>query len=188
MGQHARVTGLDYALHTLGWRAFQDLCAVVMQQVLGQTFHSFADSNDAGRDGAFHGRWATPGDAPLTELQELASDVATVVQCKFSASGTGTLTPSMLGDEVDKAARLHAAGLCDAYVLMTNLRVTGATEAWLTSQLAAVGIDTVMVFDGAWLCQTISQHGALRRYVPRVYGLGDLSLILDDRGQRQARC
>jgi hypothetical protein len=184
----AVVTGPRYDLEKLGWRAFQDLCAVVLQQVLGQMFHTFADSNDAGRDGAFHGRWAVPSDAPADRLAGLgAPGVATVVQCKFSASRTGTLTPSMVDDELAKAAKLHADGLCDAYVLMTNLRVTGTSSAKIAARLAKVGIASSVVLDGTWLSQTISKNGALRRYVPRVYGLGDLGLILDERGQKQAR-
>ena len=47
----------SFELHTLGWRAFQDLCAVVIRTVWGQSVLVFADSNDAGRDGAFYGIW-----------------------------------------------------------------------------------------------------------------------------------
>ncbi len=180
--------GPHYDLEKLGWRAFQDLCAVVLQQVLGLVFHTFADSNDAGRDGAFHGRWAVPSDVPMAPLARLTEPrVATVVQCKFSASGSATLTPSLVKDEIAKAAKLHADGLCDAYVLMTNLRVTGTSSAKVRAQLAKVGIADSVVLDGKWLSQTISMNGALRRYVPRVYGLGDLGLILDERRQKQAR-
>ncbi|GAA3537299.1 hypothetical protein GCM10022235_00930 [Kribbella ginsengisoli] len=58
----------NYDLHKLGRRAFQDLCGVVLQEVLGQTFTVFADTNDAGQDGAFHCIWAGSGDAPAPEL------------------------------------------------------------------------------------------------------------------------
>lgn len=84
------MTPLDYDLHKLGWRAFQDLSAVILQVVLGQTFHTFADSNDAGRDGAYLLRWRTHEDA---ELEELGGIEAVTAQCKFSAQGSGTLTP-----------------------------------------------------------------------------------------------
>ncbi|MEN1974062.1 nSTAND3 domain-containing NTPase [Cellulomonas sp. P4] len=177
---------LDYNLHTLGWRAFQDLSAVVLQRVLGQTFHAFADSNDGGRDGAFHGTWATPGDAPQPEVAALAAGRATVAQCKFSGQATGTLTPSMLADEISKVELLHQQGLCDAYLLLTNLRVTGRTEAWVAEECARVGVDASLVLDGRWICQQIETRPDLRRYVPRVYGLGDLGKILDDRRLRQA--
>lgn len=175
---------VDYDLHRLGWRAFQDLCAVILQQVLGQTFHTFADSNDAGRDGAFHGQWAIQ--APSDPLA-LGSGVATVAQCKFSAQASGTLTPSMLIDEVTKIGRLHSHGLCDAYLLLTNLSVTGRTDEWLKEQVRTHGVQRCLVLDGRWICQQISQRPDLRRYVPRIYGLGDLGQILDDRRLRQAR-
>jgi len=178
------VPPLDYNLHTLGWRAFQDLSAVVLQRVLGQAFHAFADSNDAGRDGAFHGAWAVPGDAPHPGLAAVAAGRATVAQCKFSGQATGTLTPSMLADEILKVERLHRQGLCDSYLLL--LRVSGRTEAWVAEQCARVDVATSLGLDGRWICQQIESRPDLRRYVPRVYGLGDLGRILDDRRLRQA--
>lgn len=186
MTDYGSVPPLDYNLHTLGWRAFQDLSAVVLQRVLGQAFHAFADSNDAGRDGAFHGAWAVPGDIPHPVLATVAAGGATVAQCKFSGQPTGTLTPSMLADEVSKIERLHQQGMCDAYLLLTNLRVSGRTEAWVAERCADVGIKASLVLDGRWICQQIESRPELRRYVPRVYGLGDLSRILDDRRLRQA--
>lgn len=185
--QRRRMTPLDYDLHKLGWRAFQDLCAVIMQQLLGQTFHTFADTNDAGRDGALHGQWAVSTDAPDEDVAPITSaGVAVVAQCKFSVRLGGTLTPAMLVDEIMKVGRLHENGICDAYILLTNLRVTGRTEAWVRKQAAAVGVARVVVLDGFWVCQQISKPAELRRYVPRVYGLGDLGKILDDRRLRQA--
>lgn len=177
---------LDYNLHTIGWRAFQDLCAVVLQRVLGQAFHTFADSNDAGRDGAFQGMWAAPSDTPHPRLAAVTARGATVAQCKFAGQASGTLTPSMLYDEIGKVERLHLQGLCDAYLLMTNLRVSGRTDAWVAKECARVGVDASLVLDGSWICQQIENRSDLRRYVPRVYGLGDLGRILDDRRLRQA--
>lgn len=177
---------LDYNLHTLGWRAFQDLCAVVLQRVLGQTFHAFADTNDGGRDGAFYGAWATPNDTPDPRLAAVESGNATVVQCKFAGVSRGTLTPSMLQDEIAKIQRLNRRSLCDSYLLLTNLRVSGRTEAWIADQCAQLGVASAMVLDGQWICQQIECRADLRRYVPRVYGLGDLGRILDDRRLRQA--
>ena len=160
---------------------------MILQQVLGQTFHMFADSNDAGRDGAFHGNWRTSQEPGDEEFADLAKGTQVTAQCKFSARPSGTLTPSVLGDEIAKIRRLNDQGLCDAYLLLTNLRVTGQTEAWLTSQVEAIGVERSLVLDGRWISQQISKQADLRRYVPRVYGLGDLGQILDDRRLRQAR-
>lgn len=179
---------ITYDLHKLGWRAFQDLTAVLLQVSLGQSFHAFADSNDGGRDGAFYGHWATPVDAAEVDLpSEIVTAQATVAQCKFSVKADGTLTPSALKSELEKVEDLHSRGLCDAYLLVTNLRVSGKTEAWLTEKLAERGVEHVMALDGRWIAQQISRRAELRRYVPRVYGLGDLGQILDERRLQQAR-
>jgi hypothetical protein len=177
----------DYDLHKLGWQAFQDLSAIVLQTVLGQTFHTFADGNDAGQDGAFHGCWRTGQTASDESLGPLTAGVATVVQCKFSARSEGTLTPSILSAELDKVELLHNRGVCDAYLVMTNLRVTGNTAAWLAEETGKRGVAQSLVLDRRWISEQISKSPELRKYVPRVYGLGDLSLILDERRLRQAK-
>ena len=45
----------------------------------------------------------------------------------------------------------------------------------------------VAIFGSTWVEQQIRDKTQLRMLVPRVYGLGDLSKILDDRAYRQAR-
>jgi len=180
--------GPDYELHKLGWRAFQDLCAVVLQETLGQTFTAFADTNDAGQDGAFHGLWAAPGDQVVTELEDFATTaMPVVVQCKFSVEPSGTLSPGDLTDELAKIEALHARGLCDGYMVLTNLRVTGRTQAWFAEEVRKRGPKVAAILPGGWICTQIEMNWNLRRYVPRVYGLGDLTSILDERRMRQAR-
>ena len=46
-----------FALHPLGWKAFQDLCVTILKAILGQTVPHFFDSRDGGRDGTFSGVW-----------------------------------------------------------------------------------------------------------------------------------
>jgi hypothetical protein len=178
----------DYDLHKLGWRAFQDLCAVVLQETLGQTFTAFADTNDVGQDGAFHGAWALPTEAPAPDLQKFVSpSTRVVVQCKFSASPSGTLSPSHLRDELSKLNALHTRGLADGYIVLTNQRVTGRTRAWFEEEVLRRGPKSALILPGPWICTQIEKNWNLRRYVPRVYGLGDLTSILDERKIRQAR-
>ena len=184
----ASMSGTDYKLHKLGWRAFQDLCAVILQEILGQTFTAFADTNDIGQDGAFHGFWAIAGDKPATELEDFAAvPMPVVVQCKFSVDPSGTLSPSDLRDELEKLEDLHARGLCDGYIVLTNLRITGRTQAWFTEEVRRRGPRVAAMLPGPWICTQIEKNWNLRRYVPRVYGLGDLTSILDERRMRQAR-
>ncbi|MFI8358501.1 nSTAND3 domain-containing NTPase [Streptomyces cyaneofuscatus] len=182
-GEVAAVGSPRFALHTLGWRAFQDLCAAVLREVWGQTVQSFADSNDGGRDGAFYGTWPPPTGP------NGAHDVPPgpfVLQCKHTKKADATLAPSELDDEFDKARALVKRGLCGTYVLLTNARVTGSSEAKISRRLRAAGVTHPLVLDGQWLSDIITAHRGLRMFVPRVYGLGDLSQILDDRAYAQA--
>jgi hypothetical protein len=171
----------EYELHTLGWHAFQDLCATVLREVWGQSVQSFADSNDGGRDGAFYGRWRD-----TTEAVELPEGPL-VLQCKFIARRDTTLTLSVIDGELAKVRRLVDRGLCKSYVLMSNARVTGESEAAIREALSGQGVEHPLVLAGNWLNQAIAMNQRLRMYVPRVYGLGDLSKILDERAYAQAR-
>lgn len=174
----------DFALHTLGWRAFQDLCAAVLREVWAQSVHTFADSNDGGRDGAFYGTWQQPPD-PLG-VQDVP-DGPFVLQCKHTKKADTTLTPSELDDEFAKVQTLVERGLCGSYVLLTNARVSGTSGAAIRQRLLDAGVGYALILDGRWICDTIAAHQRLRTFIPRVYGLGDLSQILDERAYTQAQ-
>ena len=113
----AQATQVSYELHSLGWKAFQDLCTTVTSEVLGQTIQAFLPSKDGGRDGAFYGIWRPEGAGLLSGSY--------TIQCKFTATPHATLSPGHLRDELHKARRLVEAGLADNYVLMTNFSVSG---------------------------------------------------------------
>ncbi len=53
----AQATEVDFALHTLGWKAFQDLAIAVAAEVLGRPVEIFLSARDGGRDGAFLERY-----------------------------------------------------------------------------------------------------------------------------------
>lgn len=184
-GSGAVASGSPYfALHTLGWRAFQDLCATVLRQLWGQSLVAFADSNDAGRDGAFYGNWGRePGLYSGLDVPEGPF----VLQCKHTKSANATLSLSMLSEEFDKVSGLVRSGICGTYVLMTNARVTGASEAAIRDKLIECGVAHPLVFDSQWISDAIAMHRELRMFVPRVYGLGDLSQIIDERAYEQTR-
>jgi hypothetical protein len=174
----------SFALHSLGWRAFQDLAAVVLRDVMGQSFQSFADSRDSGRDGAFYGRWRRRRSAG--SYADLVPEGPVVLQCKHTSRSDATLTISVLGDEITKAGRLVARGLCTSYILLTNARVTGESEGRIRAALQDAGVAYPLVLGASWINQTIASERGLRVFVPRVYGLGDLSQILDERAYAQA--
>lgn len=63
---------VDFALHTLGWKAFQDLCAQVMEEELQTTVSVYRKAQDGGQDAVF-----------LAKSPDGLTAVGTV-QCKFS--------------------------------------------------------------------------------------------------------
>jgi hypothetical protein len=168
----------DFDLHRLGWHDFQQVCHTIAREVLGQTVEAFLPTNDAGRDGAFTGTWREGEEELVGRF---------VLQCKHTTRPGTALGPRDLADEIDKAARLAAAGRCDVYVLMTNAGLSGKTQERLEDQLTAVGVKHTRCFGREWLNLTLTERKRLRMLVPRLYGLGDLTQILDDRSYRQAQ-
>lgn len=169
---------LTFNLHTLGWHSFQQLCHSILREILGQTVQSFLDVNDGGRDGAFSGSWNPSG------TEDLIGQF--VVQCKFTKLPSKSLQASDMSDELDKAERLVARGLCDVYILMTNAGVSGTADEQIVDQLKAAGVKKVRILHRGWIEQQICESKNLRSMVPRVYGLGDLGEILDTRAYQQA--
>jgi hypothetical protein len=88
---------------------------------------------------------------------------------------------SDLADELDKAKRLVSQGRCDNYVLLTNAGLSGMKAERVEAAHEAVGVKNVLLYGSTWICQQIQESKRLRMLVPRVYGLGDLSQILDER-------
>jgi len=175
--QSAEVT---YELHSLGWKGFQNLCVTITGEVLGQVVQSFFDSRDGGRDGAFHGTWKPKGGESFTG--------AFTAQCKFTAKADKQLHLSDLKDELSKARRLASRGLADNYLLFTNARLAGAVAEELRTEFEAIpGIKRFAAFGCERISQIIRESPRLRMLVPRVYGLGDLSQILDERAYDQAQ-
>lgn len=168
-----------FQLHTLGWHSFQQLCLSVSREVLGQTVQSFLDTNDGGRDGAFSGSW--------TERDGESLSGRFVIQCKFTSRAGYALTPSDLEDEIGKVRRLVDKSECDVYILMTNAGISGETDLKVKQKLREAGVENVRIFGATWLEDQIRESKHLRMMAPRVYGLGDLSQILDERAYAQAR-
>jgi hypothetical protein len=175
-----QASDVDFALHTLGWKAFQDLCATIATEVFGQTFQVFHSSNDAGRDGAFQGTWRPSGNITL--------EGTFVVQCKFSSKPGTSVAFSDLSDEFSKARKLASQGLCTNYILFTNRSLSSAAEIEVRKHFLSIPqIKTFLAFGKEWITLQIRNSRKLRMLVPRIYGLGDLSQIIDERAYAQAR-
>src|SRR3546814_20443704 len=77
--------------------------------------------------------------------------------------------------------------MCDAYLLMTNAGMSGRTRVALEKRLRAAGVDQSLVLQSGWLEEQIRTSKRLRMLVPQMYGLGDMTQILDSRAYAQAR-
>ncbi len=170
---------VTYELHSLGWKAFQNLCATITSEIWGQTIQAFFDSHDGGRDGAFYGKWEQKNN-------ELYQGSFTV-QCKFTSKKDKQLQYSDLSDEIKKAKRLASRGLADNYFLFTNAKLKGTEEEEIVKRFENIPeIKKCTVYGVERITQFIRESSRLRMLVPRIYGLGDLSQILDERAYDQA--
>ncbi len=179
LGTEATITSalMPYPLHLLGWKAFQDLCVSVAEECLRRPVQTFLPSNDAGRDGAFVGRWE--GDDPAAG--------ESTIQCKFTSRQGLNLSLSMLGEEVEKARALANKGLASDYIILTNHPVTGASEIKIREAFEAAGVGRCRIFGFDFIVRQIRTSPRLRMIAPRLYGLGDLSDLLDTRAYAQAQ-
>lgn len=173
------MTSPKYDLHLLGWHSFQQLCMAVVSIVLGQTVETFLEGNDGGRDGGFTGRWS----AGLNESYEGEF----VIQCKFTSRRDHNLTLSEVSGELSKVRRLVDKGICDVYILMTNADWTGESHRKIKEAFVGAGAKHVLLLGSTWICEKIQLNSNLRMNVPRLYGLGDLSQILDERRYKQTK-
>lgn len=168
---------VTYDLSQLGWKAFQDLCAAIAEEVLKRPVQTFLGSKDGGRDAAFIGRWDGPGHGAGKST----------IQCKFMSKPGANLTLSKLSAELSKAKTLAAEGLADDYVILTNAGVSGEADAKICAAFEAVGVKTCRTFGGSWIIEQLIANPKLRMLAPRVYGIGDLSHLITGLGYSQAK-
>lgn len=167
-----------FNLHSLGWHSFQQLCLSIVRDRLGQTVEAFLDSKDAGRDGAFSGTWQQHGTESLTGKF--------VIQCKFTGRQGYNFRASDIDGELKKVRALVEQGACDTYVLITNAGISGAMATKIGQALTNIGVKSSLVLGRDWIEAQIRESSTLRMMVPRVYGLGDLTQIIDERAYEQA--
>jgi hypothetical protein len=167
----------DLALHTLGWKAFQDLCAVVCSEVLGKTVSVYREAQDGGQDAVFL----------LANEEGDRTAVEGTVQCKFSSKANQRLRVSDINLELDTVSELVAAGKASSYSFITSMGVDAPVAAEIRKILISRGVKEAQVHGKEWLTLHIRGSARLRALVPRVYGLGDLSIILDERCATQTR-
>lgn len=165
----------DLALHTLGWKAFQDLCAQICEEILKRPIEIYREAQDGGQDAVF-----------LSRPKGSAAHPATI-QCKFKSRSEARLRLSDIGPEEESIATLVADGLADTYIFMTNMGVDAPVAVAVKRRLRELGVVSPHVFGKEFLTRVIRTSSRLRALVPRIYGLGDLSTILDERQAEQTK-
>lgn len=165
----------DLALHTIGWCAFQDLCSQVCEVVLSRPVEIFREAQDGGQDAVF--------------LIPSGSDAPSIgtIQCKHTSEAGKALRAGDLSVEVKNVEELVKAGLADTYVFMTNMSIDAPVAAAMRARLRALGVRKPHILGRQYIVRVIRSSARLRALVPQVYGLGDLTSIVDERLSEQSR-
>jgi hypothetical protein len=168
----------DFALHTIGWQAFQDLATTIVEVDLGRIVTRVAKTKDQGRDGFFYG---VPDEPVSAEDRR-----ETTIQSKHFSAATNKLTVGSLTTELESVRALVASGRADGYVLVTNASLTETNRLEIVAALRNAGVTKPFVLGREWVVDKILEHPKIRALAPRVYGLGDLSWIESDKARKQA--
>lgn len=170
----------SFDLHVLGWKSFEDLVCCIFREVLGQTVQIFSDGVDGGRDAAFNGSW-------ISNDSNIQMAGSFCIQCKHTSKPAQKLSMTIIEEELEKIKRLAKSGLCDNYILVTNYQLPAGIAEKAEAAIISAGAKVAVVFGNEWISKIISEHPKLRRLVPRLYGLGDLTQIITHQAYRQAR-
>lgn len=168
---------VDLAIHTLGWKAFQDLCAQVCAEAWSTTVSIYREAQDGGQDAVLQMPKAGSGQ----------NGFEATVQCKFSGKANLRLRATDVDVELATVRELVAAGRAKTYYFITSQGVDAPVAAKVRDKLVEAGVSEPHVLGREWLTQQIRSSARLRALVPRVYGLGDLSTILDERCAHQTQ-
>lgn len=168
----------DFALHTIGWQAFQDLATTVVEVALGRVVWRIAKVNDQGRDGFFYG---------VPEEPFASGDKReTTIQSKHFGTPTQKLTLTSFADELRSVRKLVRSGRAHGYILVSNGNLTEPNRVRIVQALRQAGVKEPYVFGREWVVDKILEYPRIRALVPRIYGLGDLSWIESEKARKQA--
>ncbi len=166
----------DLALHTIGWKAFQDLCAQICEEEFKVPVEIYREANDGGQD------------AVLLIPSELKGAAAVgTVQCKHTSKMNAALKLSDITPELAKVKNLVEQGQASSYIFITNMSVDATVAVDIRSKLMELGVRKPQIFGQQKLVQIIRSSSRLRALIPQVYGLGDLSIIIDERAIEQTK-
>ncbi|MDP2330188.1 MAG: hypothetical protein Q8M19_05770 [Reyranella sp.] len=144
--------------------------------LLGRPVEIYREAQDGGQDAVF-----------LIPAISKEGDAIGSVQCKHTSDSTKSLRLSDLTPEFDHVRELVQLGQADTYVLMTNMSVDAPIALQMRQKLRALGVRKPHVLGKQYVVRSIRSSPRLRALVPQVYGLGDLTSILDERVTQQSR-
>lgn len=137
-GAGQRSTVASYPLHHLGsYELFEDLVCDICRIWLGEGVTKFAPGKDGGRDCKFTGR------ANSFPSEALPLEGCTIVQAKWTREESASCSDSefkrlLTASESPKAARLVGSGELDHWLIFTNRRKGGDTDAELEKELLSL--------------------------------------------------
>lgn len=168
-------------MHLLGWKAFENLCTNIMQHIFGATYTPFSEGKDGGRDGFFEGEGKlNVNDKPLKGKF--------VFQCKHTSKIDKNFTLSAVKDEIPKITELVKSEGVEHYIIFTNYNLSAGNDEEIKKEFLKIkGLKSCTTLGREWFESTVDAHKFLRRLVPRLYGIGDLSEIIDERIHKQSK-
>ncbi|MBO1000751.1 restriction endonuclease [Bacillus sp. SD075] len=170
-----------YNLHLLGWKAFENLVCNIMQHTLGATYTPFSEGKDGGRDGYFEGK------GPFDNNSDRTFSGKFVFQCKRTTNSEESMTLPIIKDEIKKIQKLVNENNINHYIIFTNRKISAGNDLIIRERFLKIsGLESCTVLGSEWFDSTIDGDKRLRRLVPRLYGIGDLSEIIDERVYKQS--
>ena len=124
----------EYPIHMIGDKKFEQLVALICQEILGTGTIIFADTKDGGRDGRF------TGEAQKYPSSVKGWDGKIIIQAKHTIKIAGSCSDSdfntQLKGEYPKLKKLLESGEIDYYLLFTNRQLTGMRSAQLKEEIS----------------------------------------------------
>jgi hypothetical protein len=167
---------VDLAFHTIGWKSFQDLCTHVCETELDCPVDIYREANDGGQDATF-----------LIPPKITGKSATGTIQCKHTSDPKRRMKLSDLTSEIPKIERLVKEEQADTYIFVSNMGVDAPIAKKMRDKLADLGVNHPYIWGKEKLVSIIRSSARLRALVPQVYGLGDLSTIIDERSVEQTR-
>jgi hypothetical protein len=134
----------DLALHSIGWKAFQDLCSQVCEVALQRPVEIFREAQDGGQDAVFL-------------ITTNASDPSATgsIQVKHSTDPAKKLRLNDLTPELEHVKELVTLGQAHTYMLMTSMSVDAPVALEIRKKLMQLGVRKPHVLGKQYLVRSI---------------------------------